>query len=298
MQIAIALLGALLLYGLCQYEHISQWRAKKATTIERKKPSFATRQIQILIFSMVEFHKAQCFFSMAVQAATLIFIFRKSNTYNTVDVYALLAIGPVGMIPVIGNLYALMRFGKSSWYIFFLSLCSWALSLAVAFNRTLRTGSGYYWADPKKYARMPPGPTSCGLVPTAAMCGGIGWGRSIADGIASFINMYLYTCMAPLAVILILWQVGIWDLRPVEAARANFRRLPSFVRNKVFWIVMEHGSILAIFTWTLYCQMYIFWILFELEVIDTENWGFGQIVGITIWIPTLVEYAYLQYRKL
>ncbi|KAI4126039.1 MAG: hypothetical protein LQ347_005132, partial [Umbilicaria vellea] len=280
------------------YEKISRRRAKKASTIKGEKPSFATRQIQILIFSMVEFHKAQCFFSMAVQAATLVFIFRKGNSYNTVDVYALLAIGPMGIVPVIGNLYALMRFGKSSWYIFFLSLCSWALSLAVAFNSTLGANTDdYYWADPKNYAREPTGLTSCGLVPIAALCAGMDWNGSGSGSSARFIYTDLYTCLAPLALILILWQVGIWDLRPVRAGRATFRRLPAFVRNKVFWIVVEHVCVLAVFAWALYCQIWILAVLISYNVIDTANWGFGQIVGITIWFPTLIEYAYLQYRK-
>lgn len=127
MQSALVILATLLLYGLCQYEYISRRRASNAAKEEpegsQEKPPFATRQIRILIASMVEFQKAQCFYAMAVQAATLIFIFEKGNTYSTVDVYALLAIGRVGIVPMIGNLYALMRFGKGHG-IYSASLCA------------------------------------------------------------------------------------------------------------------------------------------------------------------------------
>ena len=176
MQTALAILGTLLLYGLCQYNIILRWRAQKAAKIglrgilTQRESSFATRQIQILIFSLVEFHKTQCFFSMAVQVATLIFILKKNSYFSPRDVTALLTVSTVGTVSVVLNLYALMRYGKSSWYVFCLSLCSWVPSLAVVLNRTLSDMSYQLWDDPRRYAREPLGPDSCGSVPIAALC--------------------------------------------------------------------------------------------------------------------------------
>ncbi|KAA6410606.1 MAG: hypothetical protein FRX48_06028 [Lasallia pustulata] len=264
MQSALAIFAALLLYGFCQYSLMSRWRARKAAktgprdTLAQRESSLATRQIQVLVFTLVEFQKAQCFFSMAVQIATLVFILTEQTYYSPTDISALLTVSSMGVVSMLLNLYALMRYGQSSWYIFCLSVCSWALSLAVTFHISFAYPyHKFYWDEP---------------------------------------IIYIYPALAPLTLVLVLWQVGIWDCGLVKATRIAYGRLPSFVRNKVFWIIMEHLCILGTFGWAFFLQSELFAMLFRGHVIDTTNWGFGQIVGITYWVPTLVEYAYQQYN--
>lgn len=309
MQSALAIFAALLLYGFCQYSLMSRWRARKAAktgprdTLAQRESSLATRQIQILVFTLVEFQKAQCFFSMAVQIATLVFILTEQTYYSPTDISALLTVSSMGVVSMLLNLYALMRYGQSSWYIFCLSVCSWALSLAVTFHISFAYPyHKFYWDEPIIYSKDHPGPVSCGSVSTSVFCARMGLddATSFAYAISASVsnNILVYPALAPLTLVLVLWQVGIWDCGLVKATRIAYGRLPSFVRNKVFWIIMEHLCILGTFGWAFFLQSELFAMLFRGHVIDTTNWGFGQIVGITYWVPTLVEYAYQQYSKL
>jgi hypothetical protein len=40
-----------------------------------------------------------------------------------------------------------------------------------------------------------------------------------------------------------------------------------------------------------------FWVIFSGPFVDFQSWGFGQIVGITIWVGAFLELAYLEYSQ-
>ena len=77
----------------------------------------------------------------------------------------------------------------------------------------------------------------------------------------------------------------------------------TWIQNFMTWLARErnarHAWILAsVIPWFL-CfasQFYLFSAYFRHEVISSE-WGFGQIIAITVWIPSVVEYLYIQWSK-
>ena len=83
----------------------------------------------------------------------------------------------------------------------------------------------------------------------------------------------------------------------MKAAQAACGRLPSFLRNKVFWRVLEHLGIFSTFVLPVMGQLVLFARLLPGGTNDVTSWGFGQIVAVALWVPMLVEYAYLQYRE-
>lgn len=46
----------------------------------------------------------------------------------------------------------------------------------------------------------------------------------------------------------------------------------------------------------LLCSIYLFGFYIRYSLIPTI-WSFGQIIAVAVWIPSLVEYAYIKYCK-
>ncbi|KAA6413678.1 MAG: hypothetical protein FRX48_02039 [Lasallia pustulata] len=270
LQSAIAVFGGLALYLFYQYGQYSQRRAKEAEAIQSRgvppheeasevpprkpsaepsdKPSFAVRQVRILVFSLVGFQKAQCFFVMAVEVAALILISKTKNASSYIDAATTVPISSAGVVSVTLTLYALMRFGKSSWYIFIFSVCSWAFSLAEAISPAFNF-TNYNWDEIHDPGAL--GSESCGLVSTTALCAGRGT-NNLPGGLA-----------------------------------LNF---------EIFWLVLEHIYITALFGWAFAIEFTDFGGLFKEHAIAINDWVFGQIVGVTFWLPNIVEFVYLQIR--
>ena len=107
---------------------IDRWastRASKQLVPQRK------RHLAALIAAIAEFHKAQCYFSAAIQIAAIVFAREvKDVTKEFTSAGILFTIATDSSIPVIFVLVAIQRYGQQSWYLVILSACCLLLSLA------------------------------------------------------------------------------------------------------------------------------------------------------------------------
>ena len=83
---------------------------------------------EALITALVEFHKAQCFFSMALQIASL---FAGVFHTNILYLYMLLPLSMNGILPVVFTFLLLVQYGRASVYLTALTCASWLLASIV-----------------------------------------------------------------------------------------------------------------------------------------------------------------------
>ncbi|KAM0797758.1 hypothetical protein BDR22DRAFT_432152 [Usnea florida] len=143
-------------------------------TSSKPKQSLSNRKsIKALGKAIEDFQKAQCFFMLATNIASL--IAEKSGgldpmslqqLYNTYVLIKVVAIG--GYLPITFTLLNLHMIKKLSWYLLTLSTVTIAVAIA-----TLKSGSSTFAPTPEDFSRIEdaaaiPGPSSCGdqnLVP-------------------------------------------------------------------------------------------------------------------------------------
>ena len=284
-----------------------------------------------LIVALVEFHKAQCYFSSVIQITAMVLFFksRKSNTdnvnsssYDTAgtfqdyfDTSVLTVLASSGLIPIALILACITRFGRQSWYLLVLS---WAAVILA----TATLAASYYWAHKTAKAQ--------GIYDNNL---GYGWNTIDVYGAANSCNLNgtLGDTVLPLcgtssllenalpAEIIANWWTWlawanciVWVLactgkkwydsgrRPPfhERIRATFNaRLKG---NSGFDATKIRGLWAVVFfvPWSL-CfasQFYLFSAFFDHSVIS-YTWSFGQIIAIFVWLPCIIEYLYIEISK-
>lgn len=83
----------------------------------------------------------------------------------------------------------------------------------------------------------------------------------------------------------------------IAAREVLYKILPPFIHSRIFWLVLEHIYITALFGWAFAIEFTDFGGLFKEHAIAINDWVFGQIVGVTFWLPNIVEFVYLQIRE-
>ncbi|KAL6884417.1 hypothetical protein GGI43DRAFT_433391 [Trichoderma evansii] len=169
-----------------------------ATIVDRAKKHAA-----IINSTLAEFHKAQCYFAIALQIASLVLIVSDFASTTVIDQNFLFLVCLDGLIPVVLTLYTLMMFGKRSWYIITISLISVVLSSA--------TG-GYLiqnvFPSEKGAAQGGAWPTACGYIGPMLICSDIGPNNAGSDfnSDGTFI-LAIVIILDILVVSLVLWKV-------------------------------------------------------------------------------------------
>lgn len=239
------------------------------------------RHEQAIISALVEFHKAQCFFAISIQIAALVFLHGLDSISSFSDAFALLPISTIGYGPVAFVLWILSKYDKVSLYLCILSQCSWALSTVVfwkghSFNN--------YATNEVQDIAIP----SCGRSPNPLVActnsgdlTGIMWNLNATYyawwPLCSFYIIYILLCQ-------------FFSSQPRALSR-----LQHFLRNAH----SHNGIVLEIGCFCLWASMfattYGAWSHYIGQgYIDTSTWGFGQIVAITVWLPTLAELLWLE----
>ena len=143
MQSAIAIIGFLLLQlydswikGVGTLLLLMPYGYHEAKTKVEGFQRQCRKRLDTLIDAFGEFHKAQCFFIMAIEIAAQI-VTRKGSTEepNLESIYLnydlLRIIGMSGLLPTTLTLFYLHSAGRKSWYLFILTLVSVVLALAL-----------------------------------------------------------------------------------------------------------------------------------------------------------------------
>ena len=298
-----------------------------------RQPSQTTqttyKQCQLLIISLVDFHKTQCFFAMAVQIAALISSSANQFPLSGLDKNALGVVSSIGVVPIILNLYTLLTFNyeRTSWYLCGLSLCAEALSIAVAFGTSLSPSYDYNQV----------GPEVCGAAFLRDLCSPFNLeayievkaesGAPIVLTVISSFLILVYPLLLFITIGFSLCRPEVGRSRPVKAAQKALNKIsvairrylptlpgktlvqivhvkitaaikhyfPSLPRKALIWKYLRHICMCIILLYSLLGQYTQFAQLYKGGIQST--WGFGQIVGITIWLPAIAEYLYLQISE-
>lgn len=282
-----------------------------------------------LISALFEFQKAQCFFMIAVQVAAIIIVQRGgfeakylqqlSNSFSATTLVAI-----CGYLPVVFTLLNLHGAGKCSWYILTLSTITIVISGVTAFNTRKFYPSPNDMADLRGITGNW---TSCGNKNPTTFCLSP---RTVDPfnypGGAKHIFIF---CLIVL-IFLIIDKARTSPLFPaVRATTTNHNSLksirsfplgrrtmtqlsalsglssvPSYygrldVKTKRAFSNLLYGCLWIVFLF-FYCRaVYLLstWINNQSGVIGPSTWSFGQIVGITVWVPSLIQYLYLETRE-
>ena len=209
-----------------------------------------------------------------------------------------------GILPIIYTLAFLQISGKRSWYPFVLSVLTIALSLATLF-RTL-----YVKPYTEVLLSLDHSIPGCGRMDPSTFCG---FGSSIASSVTDM-NPIDGSSIGPTLVIsllvlclLFLDQVRFHRLpaiqkfltshlrsitQPDRTGLSDSMKARRILFYTLLWIVYVTFWILYVFLFAKY--FYLLWV--DHQIIPTR-WAFGQIVAITVWVPVLFEYGYLEACK-
>ena len=271
----------------------------------------------------VEFHKAQCFFMLAIDIATQIVL--KTGTLNDGSAklqgmynnYVLIgSISLSGLLPVSFMLLTLNSVGVRSWYLLSLSSCTIALSAATLFT------TGSFDPGPVDLMRLRNQVSDsfpeCGLRDPSNYCLQANYVTltSMHIGQGSTGGPILVFTLIILALIFsdycgvqdtanYKW-VTEWWLQELKIVSESFQ-YPRHPRAHPYHVLrLDHAL-----SYTSHCLYFITWICYlvfwayylrSLKIGASagivQTWTFGQIVAISVWAQPLFEYVKLSVRKL
>ena len=286
------------------------------------------RFLPALKSATVEFHKAQCFFMLAIDIATQIVL--KTGTLNdgTASLQGLynnyMLIGSIslsGLLPVSFMLLTLHSVGVRSWYLLSLSSCTIALSAATLFttgsfnpgpadllrlrNQVSESFPACGSRDPSNYCLQ----ANYATLTSMNMSGG-----SIGGPILLFTLIVLALIFSDYcgvrSTLSYAW-INKWWLQRLKIVsnvvqyprdpRVHPSLHPSFSLPLLIQAPSCTSHCLYFITWSCY---FIFWIYYlqSLKVAASaglvQTWTFGQIIAISVWAQPLFEYVKLLVREL
>ena len=261
-----------------------------------------------LTSALVGFHKAQCWFMLATNIAGL--IVKKSGgldpdslqqLYNTYVFIKVIAIG--GFLPITFSLLNLHMIQKLSWYPITLSIATIAVAIA-----TLKSGGSSFTPTTDDFesitSKLSQEPVDfCGSQNLLPLCyyprrdDSFGFNASSNGSSADDILIF---CLITLAIILIDHFCRSDDEKQQRLNRRLLKRLgvdPSKALFPHAVTVLRYGTpaFHFVFFWLyIYC-FYLFaedlnW--FAANDVYDPGWGFGQIVAVAVWLPTLFDFAW------
>lgn len=276
--------------------------------------SWFSNQVAVLKSSTVDFQEAQCFLMLACQAAAFAtlrtqgeFLEAKSiqMLYNNFALLSLIAVG--GTLPVTFVLFFQHTVGMRSLFNLTLSGITIFTSVAALFNVPEKTTQEFLQplTDTSRLDK-------CGYnVPPVAYCvlpGGF-------DGVSELNRTLLLRqatayCIFIYCGVLILHisALGLPYLLPRMTSKAKNshsgastametidRYMPArWLSRAKFAAVLDLDIAFLVFL-VQYLQR--FSMLLEVGAIDTQAWGFGQIIAVTVWFQVLIKYGYWSICK-
>ncbi|KAL8827697.1 MAG: hypothetical protein Q9170_006914, partial [Blastenia crenularia] len=300
--------------------------AKAKGKAEKARQMGLRYRVPNLISALFEFQKAQCFFMIAVQAAAIIIVqgggFQAKNLQQLSNSYsAITLIAICGYLPVVFTLLNLHGAGKSSWYIIALSTTTVMVSGVTAFlTRKFKPSPN----DLRCLRNIPGSWTSCGGKNPTTFCMGPHTVDPF-DYVGGAKHIFIF-CIVILVFIMSdklrtshLYHMARHKIQNSKSSKSKDlksarRRIPSQLSalSKLATIPERYssldvtrkralGNLLYGCIWIaflfFYCRaIYLLskWINHQSGVIGPSSWTFGQIVGITIWAPSLIQYLYLE----
>jgi hypothetical protein len=290
MFLAILWVG-LIFCGLARFRRTGRTRS---TTIPSKPGNHESSWISLLL----EFHKAQCYFTSTLMIASFTY-----GIYNTdmLVTFMIIPLATNGVLPIVFAHLLLLYNKKVGSGITLLTLLSYLLSSTVYWTLYahligLETPDDERLAYQQFMFKLTAIP-ACGGYSALGACERI-LGTVPVKNAANKIRVLtplVWTGSTIILLGMLGYQLLHWNRKRREAVPSPERAERQEERKDVpvsrtwqiaFWTTtLVMGAGIAI-------QLSLLAIGRSLNMMDPWNWGFGQIVAVTIWIPPLLEYLF------
>jgi hypothetical protein len=271
-----------------------------------------------LVTTAVDVQRAQCFFMLALQMAALIILFHKgkglgsSSLQQVTNNYYLIGCHSLGgTLPVSFLLACLHITDRRSWYTFILLLCTMAVSTTtLIYSRTRQVSEASIGKSPHQ-------PSTCGATNPTKYClpfdnseGTVSWMINHAGTTA-----YCWTVLILLFIDICLHsypqtsrvvhysssqggEVGSSRRHSSTAsppvAQSRWGSFANPFRTWKIWMAATHqvAEMGYFYGFSVYAM--------DLGVMNfyvPRDWTFGQVIAITVWVPTVLEFVFLELRK-
>ena len=250
-----------------------------------------------IITALVDFHKCQCYFSSTIQITGLMLF--HDIQFNTAQVWHGAALPPdifdlsiltvlalSGLVPISLTLVCLTRYGHQTWHLIILSLITMALSTG-----TLSCPFIYHrrFGDPVTDQYF--GPNLEDLYP---LCGSSKL-RNNDIGTITFAKPWIWAIWLNCVI----WTISCLVRKTLEGS-PRVRLLKSLKDSSSFAGYLNSigrspaWPLLSMLSWMICfgCQSNLFSAYFQHAVI-LQDWSFGQIIAVAVWIPAVFEYVYI-----
>ena len=284
-----------------------------------------------LVAALVDFHKVQCFFASTIQITGLLLFHEsyknsalnaetvKGDFQDFFDTSILVVLATSGIIPIGLSLACINRYGRQSWYLLALSFVTMALATATFISSYVYSqdyGIPYdvyssnmnnpYLYNDNKYNSMNATSTTCTIRGSVGhtlnpLCGSWNLGNN-AIGASVYNNHWMWIVWAFCMMWLAICAIEHWSNKTSDSKTRSRSLVSMSARHS--WIARLSELSGTFRTWALFsciswslcfgCQFYLFSIYFSHSVIS-QQWSFGQIIAVTVWVPSVVEYVYTEY---
>lgn len=285
-----------------------QKRSKaKVLTKERRKKREGRRDE--FISSLVEFHKAQCFFVIAVQIAALVLMYEGTNTSQT-NLTVIPITAAIGIQAPLFAYVAIARYGRQTSYLMILTTTVWILATA-----TMWTAYHIQFVTFGVIYQLPT-LSSCGNQDISNFCSALGidsfqiltlqgdlghwftvwiviWIFSVLvlfSAIASWVQLTEFPRLRELKMFL---NPTSGRFKNTKLMRLKWRKAWAYLDPEVekdSWLLY---AILGLLAGSLCVELYQLGYIWKLNLEDSSNWDFGQIVAVLVWAAPLAEFVNL-----
>lgn len=266
--------------------------------------------------AMVEFQKAQCYFMLATNIASLVIQSKgglapvsSQQLYNTFIFIKVIAIG--GFLPITFGLLILRMLNKLGWYVLTLSIACVGVAIRNVFTKRTFTPSMDDLTHLQSQSVMG-GPSSCGDNNPTAWCLtriGFDWDAFRNTNTADGAYPILIFCLIILILLTVEHFFTSSDPANAKIRNAIFERCfpqsrpdgPGRGSRLLRWVSRVVVPFLFTLTVLIYLYFFVFfgydlnW--FRVNEIYDPSWGFGQFVAILIWASPVFEYFWESFRK-
>ena len=301
MQTLIALLGFVVLASVHLRRRLAKKKRERVAqhTIKEQGARISSRKIaanspplgnkkshsKLWIFAVGEFHKLQCYYAIALLIASFVALYGRNDAGRAqLDDVFLMLISANGLIPVSLTFYTLMLLRRTTPYHIVLTIMSALLASTTGFWIV-----GNYSLDQPITSEQ--WPDTCGALSPQYICGGYKFEMNDA-----YDPQIFFTVAATLCDILILYLVVWYTLirfKNEYLARLKERLLPKGSRTlRLVKAVLHTLAVIILLACTTMEVFFFVKLLFnKYTITDLHDWGFGQIVGITVWVAVIVDLA-------
>ena len=273
---------------------------------------------EALAAALVSFHKSQCYFASAIQIAALV-LSQKSfqglksasedgDFEDFLDTAVMNLLATSGFVPVCLVLVCITRYGRQTWYIIILSSVTFPLATATLASSYVFV---HRYGKPDDFYGSVGGEnvddTECPLNGDISgilypLCGSSQLNHNaLSSSTVSNVWIWLVWLNCMIWTILCLVKKIIDTPRKMPANERSAMRFITMTRvNPLYSGLSKNRTGMIVFLITaglcFGAQFALFSVYLRHSFISSA-WTFGQIIAVTVWIPSLVEYLYIEYSK-